>query len=113
LFRDEFVIYDVLRPLDVLYTKIFISLSRLFVHLYDSDLLSSTVLFGVYRVILNRGSRLESLCVSYKATEWGGPSDENGTTEALCHSRCCTIKIPLCSKALSAEHKPKFLDLHR
>jgi hypothetical protein len=25
-----------------------------------------------------------------------------------CHSRCGTIKIPLCSKALSAEHRHKF-----
>jgi hypothetical protein len=31
-----------------------------------------------------------------------------GKTEAPCHSRCGTIKIPICSKALSAEHRPKF-----
>jgi hypothetical protein len=29
-------------------------------------------------------------------------------TEVPCHSRCGTIKIPPCSKALSAEHTPKF-----
>jgi hypothetical protein len=29
-------------------------------------------------------------------------------TEAPCHSRCGTIKIPPCSKALRAEHRPKF-----
>ena len=28
--------------------------------------------------------------------------------EALCCSRCGTIKIPPCSKAPSAEHRPKF-----
>jgi hypothetical protein len=28
--------------------------------------------------------------------------------EAPCHSRCCTIKTPPCSKALSAEHRPNF-----
>jgi hypothetical protein len=38
----------------------------------------------------------------------GGPSDETGKTEIPCHSRCGTIKIPPCSKALSAEHRPKF-----
>jgi hypothetical protein len=34
--------------------------------------------------------------------------NETGKTEVPCHSRCCTIKIPPCSKALSAEHRPKF-----
>jgi hypothetical protein len=38
----------------------------------------------------------------------GGPSEETGKTEVPCHSRCVTIKIPPCSKALSAEHRPKF-----
>jgi hypothetical protein len=33
--------------------------------------------------------------------------DSNGKTEAPCHSMCGTIKIPPCSKALSAEHRPK------
>jgi hypothetical protein len=28
--------------------------------------------------------------------------------EVPCHSLCGTIKIPPCSKALSAEHRPKF-----
>jgi hypothetical protein len=41
-------------------------------------------------------------------TEWGGPSDETRKTEVPCHSRCGTIKIPSCSKTLSAEHRPKF-----
>jgi hypothetical protein len=35
-------------------------------------------------------------------------SDETGKTEAPCYSRCGTIKIPPCSKALSTEHRPKF-----
>jgi hypothetical protein len=35
-----------------------------------------------------------------------GLSDENGKTEVPCHSRCGKIKIPPCSKALSAEHRP-------
>jgi hypothetical protein len=46
--------------------------------------------------------------VSYKATKWGGPSDETGKTEVPCRSRCGLIKIPPCSEALSAEHRPKF-----
>jgi hypothetical protein len=55
---------------------------------------------------MNRSST--SPRVSLKATKWGGPSDETGKTEATCHSRCDTIKIPPCSKTLSAEHSPKF-----
>jgi hypothetical protein len=43
-----------------------------------------------------------------KVTEWGGPSDGTGKTKTPCHSRCGTIKIPSCSKSLSAEHRPKF-----
>jgi hypothetical protein len=31
--------------------------------------------------------------------------------EAPCHSRCDTIKIPPCSKALCAKHSPKFCSL--
>jgi hypothetical protein len=38
----------------------------------------------------------------------GGPSDKTGKTETPCHSRYGTIKIPPCSKALSADHRPKF-----
>jgi hypothetical protein len=34
--------------------------------------------------------------------------DEIRKTEVPCHSRCGTIKIPPCSKALSTEHRPKF-----
>jgi hypothetical protein len=48
-----------------------------------------------------------SPCVSYEATEWGGPSDETGKAEGPCHSRCSTIKIPPCSKTLNSEHRPK------
>jgi hypothetical protein len=29
-------------------------------------------------------------------------------TKVPCHSRCGTIKIPPCSKAMSTEHRPKF-----
>ena len=43
-----------------------------------------------------------------RKSEWGGPSDETGKTEVPCHSRCGTIKIPPCSKALSAEQRHKF-----
>jgi hypothetical protein len=42
-----------------------------------------------------------------RATNWGGPSDETEKNENPCHSRCGTIKIPPCSKALSAERRPK------
>jgi hypothetical protein len=47
-----------------------------------------------------------------KLGDWGGPSDDTGKTEVPCHSRCDTIKIPPCSKALSAEQRPKFAALH-
>jgi hypothetical protein len=43
----------------------------------------------------------------------GVPSDETGKSEVPCRSRCGTIKIPPCSKALSAEHRLKFAALHR
>jgi hypothetical protein len=48
------------------------------------------------------------VCCYKEATEWGSPSDETRKAEAPYHSRCGTIKIPPCSKALSAEHRPKF-----
>jgi hypothetical protein len=40
-----------------------------------------------------------------------GLSDETVYTEVPCRSRCDTIKIPPYSKALSAEHRPKFAAL--
>jgi hypothetical protein len=40
-----------------------------------------------------------------------GPSDETGKTEAPCHGRCGTIKIPPYSKDLSAEDRSKFCRL--
>jgi hypothetical protein len=49
-----------------------------------------------------------SLCVLHGATKWGGSLDETGKTEVTCHCRCGTMKIPPCSKALSAEHRTKF-----
>jgi hypothetical protein len=52
-------------------------------------------------------SKIDQMGKSF-SNECGGPSDETGKTEVLCHSRCGTIKIPPCSKALSAEHRPKF-----
>jgi hypothetical protein len=39
-----------------------------------------------------------------EATKKGDPSGETGKTEALCNSKCDTIKIPSCSKAHSAEY---------
>jgi hypothetical protein len=42
-------------------------------------------------------------------TKWhGSPSDETVKTKASRHSRCGIIKIPSCSKAISAKHGPKF-----
>ena len=35
---------------------------------------------------------------------WDSPSDKSAKTEAPCHSRRGTIKIPPCSKAGGAEH---------
>jgi hypothetical protein len=46
--------------------------------------------------------------MSLEANEWSGLSDETGKTEAPFHSKCGTIKILPCSKALSAELRPKF-----
>jgi hypothetical protein len=43
-----------------------------------------------------------------KRLKWGCPSDEIGKTKVQSHSSGDTIKIPPCSKALSAEHRPKF-----
>jgi hypothetical protein len=40
-----------------------------------------------------------------------GLSDETIKTEVSCCSRCGMIKTPPCSKALSAEHRPKFAAL--
>ena len=34
-------------------------------------------------------------------------------TDALCHSRCGTLKNPHCSMAISAEYRSKFAALHR
>ena len=39
---------------------------------------------------------------------WGGLLYETPKTEALCHSRYGTIKIPPCSKVVCDEHGPKF-----
>jgi hypothetical protein len=36
------------------------------------------------------------------------PKTKNKKTEVPCHNRCGRIKIPPCSKALSAEHRLKF-----
>jgi hypothetical protein len=46
-------------------------------------------------------------CMPQEVTDWGGPLDEAGKTEVPCHSISGTIKIPPCSKALSAELRPK------
>ena len=47
------------------------------------------------------GSGLEYVfsapCLSYHATIWECPSGETSKIEALCHSKCGTFKIPLCS----------------
>jgi hypothetical protein len=44
----------------------------------------------------------------WKANKCGSPSAGTEKNEVPCHSRCDTIKIPPCLKALSAEHRPKF-----
>ena len=48
------------------------------------------------------------LCLSYKATKWGGPSNDTAKTEVPCHSRCGIIKIPPCSIDISAKQWQKF-----
>jgi hypothetical protein len=42
--------------------------------------------------------------------KWAIFSDEPGKTEVPCHSRSATKMTPLCSKALRAEHMPKFFN---
>ena len=42
---------------------------------------------------------------------WGVPSDKTMYSEVLCHSRYCAIKIPPCSKVISAEKIPIFCNL--
>ena len=49
-----------------------------------------------------------TICISYKATQWGGASNETAKAEPSCYSRCDMIKIPFCSKVIGVEHKPKF-----
>jgi hypothetical protein len=51
---------------------------------------------------------LDICYVPPEATEWGDLSDETGKIEAPRHTMWGTINIPPCSKALSAEHRPKF-----
>jgi hypothetical protein len=51
------------------------------------------------------------LCVVRELIEWGGPSDETRKTETPCYNKCGTIKIPPCSKALSAENRPYFMKM--
>jgi hypothetical protein len=47
------------------------------------------------------------MCV-VRGSWMGGSSDETRKIEVSSHSRCGTIKIPPCSKAMSAEHRPTF-----
>jgi hypothetical protein len=46
--------------------------------------------------------------VREKYVVFRGFSEDTGKTEVPCHSRCGTIKIYPCSKALRAEHRPTF-----
>jgi hypothetical protein len=63
---------------------------------------------GLTRSIFWPINKINRKSVVHSSYEWGGPSDETWKTEAPCHIWCGTIKIPPCSKALSAEHRPKF-----
>jgi hypothetical protein len=63
---------------------------------------------NLYRISFTSFRHPVRIRVRIEATEWGGPSEETGKTEVPCHSRCGTIKIPPCSKALSAEHGAEF-----
>ena len=40
-------------------------------------------------------------CLSYKTNKWGGHSDWASESEAPCHSRCGTMKIPPCYMDIS------------
>ena len=46
-----------------------------------------------------------------EATNLGSPPGETVKTEALCHSRLDTIKVPNCLMAVSAEPRPKLCSL--
>ena len=41
-----------------------------------------------------------------------GPRDDHNKWMP-CHSKCCTLKNPHCSMAMSAEHRSKFAALHQ
>ena len=47
----------------------------------------------------------------YKSTKRFGPSTETAKTEAPCHIRYGTIKIPPCSKAINTEQRPQFYSI--
>jgi hypothetical protein len=73
--------------------------------------IAENVYYELTRADLGWNRPSTSPWVSQEVTEWGGPSDETGKTDALCRSRCGMIKIPSCSKAPSAEYRPKFCSL--
>jgi hypothetical protein len=57
-------------------------------------------------------SCLVNATVVVRGLLWGSALDETAIMEVPCHSRCCTLKIPSCSKTLSSEHRPKFCTIH-
>jgi hypothetical protein len=67
----------------------------------------------VFFIIVDEHSKWPEVIRMHETTSYKTIEDETGKTEVPCQSRCGTIKIPPCSKALSVEHRPKFLALHR
>jgi hypothetical protein len=64
-------------------------------------------IFKIYRRIFIFQEKKYNLKVLKKRSGWGKFDGSVGTL-FLFFSRCGTIKIPPCSKALSAEHRSKF-----
>jgi hypothetical protein len=66
-------------------------------------------LYEIFRPVRNRSSSSDPLARKRRLNGAGGPSDKTRKTEVQCHSWYDTIKILApCTKALSAEHRPKF-----
>ena len=64
-------------------------------------------------ILLGNGSDSSTAKRSAISVSVTGPRKWPLWTDALCHSRCGTLKNPHCSMAMSVEHRSKFSVLHR
>ena len=66
-----------------------------------SSMYIEITIFATQQYILyGSGLVFITLCLSTKWLNWG----EIAKIEVICHNRCGTIKIPLCSNAVGAKH---------